>query len=65
MWRTVQFFVRKGKKQAAKSNPNNIRKPSPSRNTITGPEHLKKNMGEKRSSGKWKRNHSRRQYDLK
>ena len=45
MWRTVQFFVRKGKKQAAKSNPNNIRQPSPSRNNITGPEHLKKNMG--------------------
>ena len=65
MWRTVQFFVRKGGKQAAKINADNIRQPSLSRNNITGPEHVNKNMEEKRSSGKWKGNHSRRQYDLK
>ena len=65
MWRTVQFFVRKGGKQAAKINVDNIRQPSLSRNNITGPEHVNKKMEEKRSSGKWKGNHSRRQYDLK
>ena len=65
MWRTVQFFVRKGGKQAAKSNVDNIRQPSLTRNNITGPEHVNKNMEEKRSSGKWKGNHSRRQCNLK